>query len=246
MGLVNVLEKLLELLFPSVCEGCGEVVGTYLCDSCVVEKIHFVKRHLCHVCKDCANLGPLPEISGSLIHLQCMEKTHLDGVIVVAEYSKFIEDYIGDIKYEFYFAMIPEIASIANEYLKRNNMYKHVLRHSMITYVPLHASRKRWRGFNQAEKFAIEIANYWDVPVRKLLHRGRKTHSQVGLGRAQRLRNLRDAFSLADNTELHIGNYKKVVIVDDVMTSGATLEECARVLKVAGCEAVYGLVFARG
>jgi len=105
--------------------------------------------------------------------------------------------------------------------------------------VPLHPTRRRARGFNQA----LDLARHLGRPIRKALRRVRATPTQTGLPAAQRHRNVRDAFAMAPRTPLLSG--ATVVLVDDVSTTGATLEACARVLKAAGAREVRALLAAR-
>lgn len=114
--------------------------------------------------------------------------------------------------------------------------------------VPLHPSRRRERGFNQA----ADLARYLGVPVRQALRRHRATRTQTGLPAARRHRNVRDAFALAPGQERREALEGReglegsiVVLIDDVSTTGATLDECARVLKEAGVKEVRALTAAR-
>lgn len=235
VGLNGILQFLENLFFPSVCEGCGKV-GSYLCDKCVREKIEIRSRQQCHVCKQ--------KTKNAMVHRKCKSKTCLDGVFVIAEYSKFVENYIGDIKYEFYFAMIGDLVKVMNLALGKDSDFLELVVGSVLTFVPLNPVRKRWRGFNQAERIAQGIAKYWGKECKRLLMRRKKTRSQVGLKRRERLKNVKGVFEfVGDTCELEGRN---VIVVDDVMTSGGTLEECAKTLKAGGCKRVYGLVFTRG
>jgi ComF family protein len=113
--------------------------------------------------------------------------------------------------------------------------------------VPLHPSRRRQRGFNQA----ADLARNLGLPVRRALYRTRATSMQTGLSAAERRRNVRDAFALRDTWLGRRGPGERlagsvVVLVDDVSTTGATLEACARVLKeTAGVREVRALTAAR-
>ena len=105
--------------------------------------------------------------------------------------------------------------------------------------VPLHPSRRRERGFNQASDLAKQLG----VPVIAALRRTRATPTQTGLPAARRHRNVRDAFALTRAGRRLAG--ARVLVVDDVSTTGATLEACARVLKEAGVVEVRALTAAR-
>lgn len=105
--------------------------------------------------------------------------------------------------------------------------------------VPLHLSRKRERGYNQSKILAEEISKTVSVPVtKKVLIRKKKTKDQTHLSPEERERNVRGAFVVRANSVLQ---GKKVILVDDVMTTGATLKECARVIKEAGAREVVGV-----
>ncbi|MBQ5920474.1 MAG: ComF family protein [Selenomonadaceae bacterium] len=109
--------------------------------------------------------------------------------------------------------------------------------------VPLHPDRLKERGFNQSELLFREPLAALDIPLQGALVRCRATTPQFGLTAAERSRNLQGAFALADGGEIA---GKRVIIVDDIMTTGTTLIECARVLKSAGTVSVMGIVAASG
>jgi len=109
---------------------------------------------------------------------------------------------------------------------------------SVVVPVPLHRSRRRARGFNQA----AEIARHLPVPSAHMLRRVRATPSQTDLPAAQRHANVRDAFALRRGARVQDS---VVVLVDDVSTTGATLDACARVLRAAGAREVHALTLAR-
>lgn len=108
----------------------------------------------------------------------------------------------------------------------------------VVVPVPLHASRKRSRGFNQA----AELAHHLGLPVNHALRRVRATPSQIDLPAARRHANVRDAFALRRRARVRGAT---VVLVDDVSTTGATLDACARVLTEAGAREVRALTVAR-
>ena len=110
-----------------------------------------------------------------------------------------------------------------------------------IVPVPVHPDRRRERGYNQAALLAGWLGRSAGLPVTEALVRGRATTRQHRLDRAGRLRNLRDAFRLAEGARPP----PSVIVVDDILTTSATLEACAGVLRDAGCRAVYGFAVAR-
>ena len=112
---------------------------------------------------------------------------------------------------------------------------------AILVPVPLHIERRRARGYNQAELLARQLALLTAMPFADLLLRARPTTRQHRLNRAARLHNLRGAFALRPGAVAP----QSVLLVDDIITTTATLEACASVLRTAGCEDVYGLAVAR-
>lgn len=112
---------------------------------------------------------------------------------------------------------------------------------AVLVPVPVHAERRRARGYNQAALLAAELGSRVGLPVRDILERTRPTAKQHGLGRAARLRNLRGAFDLHGALPRDV----TAVLVDDILTTAATLEACAEVLRRGGAGRVLGFAVAR-
>jgi len=109
--------------------------------------------------------------------------------------------------------------------------------------VPLHPLRRREREFNQAEILGRELASGQKLGFCDALERIRYTVTQTHFDRRRRMRNLRDAFGLRQNATVR---GKNLLLVDDVLTTGSTLDECARVLLAAGARSIHALTIARG
>ena len=113
----------------------------------------------------------------------------------------------------------------------------------LIVPVPLHASRKRRRGFNQAEVIADELSRLTGIPVRNdVLFRIRRTRPQKQLGENERRQNLQGAFAVRKNLDLS----ENLLLIDDIYTTGSTVERCAKMLRLAGAENVYFLTISIG
>lgn len=113
----------------------------------------------------------------------------------------------------------------------------------LIIPVPLHASRKRRRGFNQAEIIADELSQLTGIPARNdLLFRIRRTDPQKVLGENERRQNLQGAFAVKRGQNLPTN----ILLVDDIYTTGSTVEKCAKMLCLAGAENVYFLTVSIG
>ena len=161
----------------------------------------------------------------------------------IGRYDATLRDVIHALKYEGRRSIAPRLARLMAHHGAA------VLHGAdVVVPVPLHRRRQRRRGFNQADDLACGLG----LPVSRALRRVRATHPQVDLPADQRRDNVRDAFRLASNPPLFPSRTatfvlpgRVVVLVDDVATTGATLEACARVLKAAGAEEVRALTAAR-
>lgn len=114
----------------------------------------------------------------------------------------------------------------------------------VICPIPLHKKRLRWRGYNHAEELAKQLGQAFSLPVvADALIRIKHTAPQANLGREERLKNMKGVFEVRNPQKIAA---KNILLVDDVYTTGATMEECARILKKAGAARVFGAAVARG
>ncbi|MCA9378918.1 ComF family protein, partial [Candidatus Dojkabacteria bacterium] len=229
--LKNVLKNLVRALFPEWCIGCG-YPGQLVCPACRRSQLAAYTTPQCHVCRQ--------QIYTGLVHHECRQATYLDGVWVTYVYDELAHKLVQQLKYSFNL----RVASVMAEMMTLSVLPWGLLDDSVLTFVPITGYRQRWRGFNQAELLAIKIAGPGRQQVCKLLIRKGRRHTQVGMNKDERQQNLHGSIEIAPSLPGKIP--RKVVLVDDVMTTGSTLEVCAKVLKQAGAEEVYGLVFARG
>ncbi|WP_339060502.1 ComF family protein [Tepidibacillus marianensis] len=114
----------------------------------------------------------------------------------------------------------------------------------LITYVPLHPSRLQERSFNQAEQLATQLSYYTGIPTIGTLKRIKETHKQSKSGKWERLSEMKDAFQVDEKTKEYIQG-KSILIIDDIYTTGATLNECAQELIDSGAGKVFRLTLAR-
>ena len=123
-----------------------------------------------------------------------------------------------------------------------NDPRLHPRHFDLVVPVPLHPARLRERGFNQAELLAKILAQKINIPLGCALERIRYTTTQTALDRSERMENSHNAFRLRKNTDVR---GLRVLLIDDVLTTGSTLSECARVLKRAGANSVHAATAAR-
>lgn len=165
---------------------------------------------------------------------------YLDEILAATKYYSTPSRQIIDF---FKFRGFKELGKImAEEIQKECIKNKEFFKGAILVPVPLHWTRKFWRGFNQAHVLALEIQkNNPSVFISTDLKRKKRTSQQSKMSKKERMKNLKDAFFWFGETMP-----QKIILVDDVVASGRTLEEAARILKKMGCQKVTALVFARG
>jgi len=231
---------LLDLLFPRQCVSCKKI-DTWLCNQCFR---HFKPtiHQVCYICRSPSEKGKTCKY-----HLSADSLRRLDRMIVSAHYSAnpILKKAIHALKYK----QKPEdISEKLGELLSQTLAFHLSIFHyprCVLIPVPLHPKRLKSRGYNQAELLTQQIVTAFHQLLtinHKLLTRPKETASQVSSStRAARLENLKGAFELngtVDPDALYI-------LIDDVVTTGATLEECCSILKQNGAKQVWGLVLAR-
>lgn len=181
-------------------------------------------------------------------HGICQEKTALDGMIVAAEWEdKILQEAIHKYKYNFVQGLAEPLSKILIQKIKRPEQLALWQGQKIILVpVPLHKKRYRWRGFNQAELLTEKVGEYfhWEIN-RDFVARVRYTKPQAKLKKEEREQNIIGAFGVNMLTAEQPVE-KIVILVDDVLTTGATMDECAKSLKQKGIKTVWGLAIARG
>ncbi len=229
---------IVNTLFPARCAACGEFVGSHgaLCTACW-QDMHFISEPFCHACG-------LPfefNIGEKALCGRCME--HKPAYAQARALFRYDEASKGQIL-AFKYLDKTQLAPVFGEWIARiAGHYED--RVQAIVPVPLHYLRLISRRYNQATLLAHALAEYLRLPVLPdTLRRIRATPPQSGLTRKQREDNMRGAFRVAENKRAFIKG-KSVMLVDDVMTTGATLNACARALHDAGARDVYVFTLAR-
>ena len=228
----RVTQQGLDILFPPQCAGCKRG-GSVLCSSCMA---HFVPV-----------MGPSCQRCGSPLSQKgmCQQCQYhplgLSGLRAVSSYREPLRSCIHALKYDGN----TRLAEPLGRLLAQAYQY-YSLQADAIIPVPLHGERQKQRGYNHAHLLAEVCAAQVNVPLYEdMVIRCRATPAQVGLAASERLQNVAGAFrcSTAFATGRLYG--RRIVIVDDVYTTGATLESCARPLFAAGAREVWGLVLAQ-
>jgi ComF family protein len=231
---------ILDTLFPLRCLGCQKR-GFWLCPQCE-KRIPLRIEQRCPRCF--SQITPSGEIC-----FACQKHTSetLDGLFVASYYKDpLLSHALHTYKYRFLPGLSQSLGHLLQSALEKSPL---VLPDALVP-VPLHPRRLRFRGFNQSLLLAQEIAGTLapgiTLPVfSDVLIRSRYTKPQMKTtSREERLHNLKDAFALLPEKAQDITG-KHLWLIDDVATTGTTLEECARVLKKHGAKSVFGIVLAR-
>jgi ComF family protein len=152
-----------------------------------------------------------------------------------------MREMIHRLKYGRELTLAPVLGRLLNDGLADERIRERVF--DGLVPVPLFATREREREFNQSEILARQLQKRCKLPIVKALRRIRSTTTQTHFDRRMRMQNLRDAFALRQNVSVQ---GQKLLLVDDVFTTGSTLDECARVLREGGAHSVCALTLARG
>lgn len=222
----------LDWLFPPVCGGCGQP-GTRWCSDCQtsVTRIHGA------VCPRCGDPSLAVALCDALCRECAAELPEYEMLRSCAIFEGPLRAALHRLKYE---RDIGLAEPLSKHLIELYNEFKWDI--DLVIPIPLGARRARERGYNQAALLARPLAYALQVPYRpNALQRTRETRSQVGLSAAERRKNVESGFTA--RRELVQGRY--VLIIDDVMTTGSTVNACAQALRQAGASMVYGLTLAR-
>lgn len=263
--LVQTFEYFLDMIFPIECLGCGKnreelpARDRWICPECLL-KVNFRSEQVCPFCEQ--------ESEGGKTHYICRDRIFLDGLWAACYYDAFIEkavhnfkfNFISNISFTLSSMMIKSILDtpefgdmqdlIFSEKSKDEEVgiyideEKNQKAETILVPVPLHRKRYNWRGFNQSILLSKIIADKFGLPVwDNILRRIKNTKPQsMTKNEEERRKNISCAFFCPQLQEL---KHKNVILVDDICTTSATLNECAKELKKAGAKSVWGLVVAR-
>ena len=234
----ELFQAAVSLLYPATCAICREHIraGEYLCDGCEAKLMRIVPPF----CQKCSE-----HFEGSInirfACANCAHRTiHFDAAVAVYRGRGIVRDVIHEFKYNRQIHLRHLLARWVRAALDDERLRNYQF--DMMVPVPLHSARQRERGFNQASLLANLVSKNTSIPCRSLLKRIRYTTTQTALDRSERMENLHNAFRLRKNADVR---GLSVLLIDDVLTTGSTLSECARVLKGAGAISVHAATAAR-
>ncbi len=180
-----------------------------------------------------------------LTHPKCRSKYAIDGAFAAISYKGIVKKLIYNFKYKPYLSDLKNsLVELFYESIIQNEIFQDAYKtNPVLVPIPLHYKRLRKRGYNHAELLAEGLSRKLKLKVAEILDRTKETKSQFGLNLKDRKENLKDAFSILPN--IPITQRPNILLVDDILTSGSTLLEAARILKREGVKKVWGLTLAR-
>lgn len=228
----KIRQFILDVLFPIKCLGCQKE-SEWLCEKCL-GKLKLYNHYSCPHCDS-------PNANGAVCGY-CQKIYHLDGLMVILENNQLTKQLINLVKYNFIVDLVECLEPKLTEYFNKNPWWRDFY---VLAPVPLHQRRFLERGFNQSQIICEAIKKIKGNQINNLLLKKIKYHHpQVGLKAKKRQINVVGSFKV--NLSLPSDYNKTIVLVDDVYTTGSTLEECAKTLKAIGYQHVWGLVIIRG
>ncbi len=228
----------LDIFFPQFCLACRKE-GDLICKDCL-STIEISEFNFCPFCQK-------PKRVFGNGKCEIHQKMNLDGLFNPTSYKDLlVKKLITKLKYEPFLKTLSSPLAfliISHFLLTENKLIAEAPESSFFIPVPLSPARKRWRGFNQSEEIARELSIFFNVPVSfNNLIKIKTTQPQIELKKEEREKNVQGAFELK-NPQIIRG--KRIFLIDDVFTTGSTMEECSKTLKQAGAHQVWGIVVAR-
>jgi ComF family protein len=239
----RVANWVLDIIFPKICLGCGKLIGKgdfdYVCKKCF-GKVSVKNSFECIGCKRQTRLG--------LTCVLCQKENPIGQLLIAAELSDFlVEKMLKVYKYKFVYNMAVPLSVIAKKCIRKllSRSFNVFGDSPLIIPVPLHIRRLNWRGFNQAELLAKNIADTYHMPYdgNILIKIVNSKHQANIRPKEERIDNVKGSFAVIESETV---KNRTIILVDDICTTGATLNECAKILKEGGAKRIIGFVIARG
>lgn len=231
---MNIIKRILEFLYPTTCIFCGKICKSGICDTCR-RKVPYIREPRCKRC-------------GKPIHLKeeefCFDCRRRKFSYEQGRSLWLHKEPVQSAIYAFKYKNRRVYGEVfAKEMAQRFESWIDLWEIDLIIPVPLHKKRRRKRGFNQAQILAEELGRRLHIPVdASLVIREKDTTPQKELGQGNRKKNLKKAFRLVKPSVKD----KRILIIDDIYTTGSTIDSMAEILKKAGVEKIYFLTISIG
>ena len=212
---MNILHSALNLLFPPVCGICGKLNESYLCDNCHRKLLQQMLKR-----------QPYKKNQQDIFHL--------------VKYEGIIREKLLAYKFKDQSYLSKTFAQLC---IKNEKCYAFIKSYDIIIPVPMYGKKKRQRGYNQCELIAKELQKYLPIKLEtKVLIKYKNTPAQSTLSKEERKRNIKDVYKVQNISKIE---NKRVLLLDDIYTTGSTISECSRVLQQAGIKQIGILTIAK-
>jgi len=221
---------LLDIIFPPRCASC-HTLGNWICPTCE-ERIEVIQTPICYRCRRLSadfRVCPKCRPTGSVSHL-----------MIYGYWQSPLKELVYGLKYYRLKPLVAVLGSWLVETIRKSDTVADIV----IVPVPLHRGRLWDRGFNQAQLLAEVVARQTGWQLVPVLMRKKFTQPQFGLNKLTRRDNIQGAFSVRATQKQFLA-HKTVILVDDIVTTGITINECAKILRQNGARDVWGLVLAK-
>ena len=228
--------NILDIIFPRYCVNCKKF-GDYLCTDCFA-RLSFDTKNICLPCGK-------PSYNG-ITHPVCEGRYVVEGSFTGVVFNSISKKLIYQFKYKPHLSSLSLfIGDLFYESLIQNEEFNKIIDLQLIFVpIPLSSAKLRKRGYNQAEILAKNLSKKLSFSIVNCLERVKETKSQFELNKEERRKNMAGAFRLKKEFKDYIKN-KNILLVDDVLTTGATMSEAGKILKKSGAKKVWALAFAR-
>lgn len=240
--MVKYIKSFLELIYPekNICQVCDcydtSIDDSYICKSCF-SKLERIEEPVCKICNKSLRNNPDLIVCNECIR----EKRSFEMSRSLFNYKGTVKKIIHDYKYcnkTYYYKLF---SYLLIQYMKERRF----INFDYITAIPLHKIKQRKRGFNQSELLAKQVGKYFKISYISFLKRNNNTEKQSNLSRYARQKNLQNVFDMADNKVLGLISGADILIIDDIFTTGTTVNECSKILKEHGANRVFVMTLAR-
>ena len=231
--MVSFLHYLFELIVPSncvICQNAVSVIQNNLCSSCL-DKFRYLENN-CALCSS--------EVNDGVCNFCNTRAVYFDKNISIFEYNDVVKELLHQIKFNNLKYLFKHFSKIV--YMKLLNLE---LEFDLITYIPMNKKKKWTRGYNQSEIIAKDIASNYGVPCCQVLDEKSNAGTQRELGYKERFINVLGRYEVKKTGCKQNIKEKRILVIDDVFTSGATLNEVSRKLKDFGVKEVFTLTIAK-
>jgi competence protein ComFC len=235
------LSGLGDLIYPKICLSCKKKLDksakdSFICQGCWSN----IKRNVPPFCQFCGRRLKASNISKSICPDCTRRNLHFDSAFSPCVYTGVIKDLIREFKYKNKDYLGLSLSRLMIEFIKEYNTPIEYM--DFIVPIPLHKTKLREREFNQAQILSQHIAKEFEIDVlTQILLRTKKTKTQAELETHERFLNVKDSFRVIDDKQIR---NKNILLVDDVLTTGATSSEAAKALKNSGANIVFVLTLA--